>query len=92
MKESKNFIGYLTQKDVFKIPSNKNLEINRNFSSFVFNVDKANNLTMRYTMSEKNIEWKSSEQLPKIKVQYSVQISKSAFSIRFSWVSNNRAG
>ena len=67
MKESKNFIGYLTQKDVFKIPSNKNLEINRNFSSFVFNVDKANNLTMRYTMREKNIEWKSSEQLPKIK-------------------------
>ena len=63
----KKFYWLPNLKDVFKIPSNKNLEINRNFSSFVFNVDKANNLTMRYTMREKNIEWKSSEQLPKIK-------------------------
>ena len=62
-----DYINILMQKDIMKIPKNKNLKDSNAISGPVFYIDENNFLNMRFTSREQNIIWQKNDTIKKIK-------------------------
>ena len=61
-----NFISFLMENDVMKIPRDNNVVNSQDVIGPVFKIDKNNKICLRYTMRERNIIWKKDKMIDKI--------------------------